>query len=43
MTPVGLAVIVVGVIIAVMFARADAAWTSSSASAYFNGEGDLRE
>ena len=41
--PGGLVVIVVGVIIAVMFARANAPRTSSSASANINGKGDLRE
>ena len=39
----GLAVIGIGVIIAVMFARASAQRTSSSASSNINGKGDLRE
>jgi len=38
-----LAVIVVGVIITVKFARANAPRTSSSASSNINGKGDLRE
>ena len=41
LTPDGLAVIVIGVIIAVMFARANAPPTSSSASWNINGNGDL--
>jgi hypothetical protein len=41
--PGGLAVIGVGVIIAVMFSRANAPRTLSSASSNINGKGDSRE
>jgi hypothetical protein len=43
LTPRGLAVIVVWVIIAVMFARANAPRTPSSASSNIIGKGDYRE
>ena len=39
----GLAIIGIGMIIAVKFARANASRTASSASLYINGKGDLRE
>jgi hypothetical protein len=38
-----LAVFLVGVIFAVIFARANASWTSSSSPSIFNPKGDLRE